>query len=306
VSCKLRQRKLPTVPNRAVLFAHTTAPGAQTTARPGALSCVSPRPSPASHPLFSSLSFSPGTYASYVLDGDGLPLLRLRSDAVHTANLARSPRCSLFVQAPDRPARLLARCTLVGSAAPLPPGEEADAAASAHAALHGSSGAGVDAPRADDVYFRLDVESVFHVAGLGGCAAAESISAEEYRGATPDGLRAGAAALVREFNAHRPAEVARIAALAAGCALDDLAAAELLWVDEAGAYAWLAREGGAESGDEGGGSGAGGEVVRVRFARRVLDDRDARSCLTMLSQLAWELERGYVPVMPAVPDLPVA
>ena len=212
------------------------------------------------------------------------------------------------MQAPDRPARLLARCTLLGAATPLAEAEAA-AAAAAHAALHGGAGAGVDAPRPDDVYFRLAVDSVFHVAGLGGSAAAESISGGAYAGAAPDPLRAGAAALVAEFNGSRPAEVARIAALAAGCALDDLAAAELLWVDEAGAFAWLARaDGGSGSGSgaaAGSSAGTSGEVVRIRFARRVQDDRDARSCLTMLSQLAWELERGYVPVMPAVPD-PVA
>ena len=50
-----------------------------------------------------------GTYASYVLDGEGQPILRLRRDAVHTANLLRDPRCSLFVQPEDMPARLLAR-----------------------------------------------------------------------------------------------------------------------------------------------------------------------------------------------------
>ena len=55
-----------------------------------------------------------GTYASYVLDGDGQPILRLRKDAVHTANLLRHPCCSLFVQPADMPARLLARATLIG------------------------------------------------------------------------------------------------------------------------------------------------------------------------------------------------
>jgi len=206
------------------------------------------------------------------------------------------------VQAPDRPARLLARCTLLGAAARLA-ADDAAAAAAAHALLHGAAGAGVDAPRPDDVYFRLAVDSVFHVAGLGGAAAAEAISGEAYAAAAPDPLRASAAALVAEFNSARPDEVARIAALAAGCALDDLAAAELLWVDEAGAFAWLARVDEPEPSLEP--AASPGRVVRVRFARRVVDDRDARSSLTMLSQLAWELERGYVPVMQAVPD-PVA
>ena len=39
-----------------------------------------------------------GTYSNYILDDRGMPVLRLRADAVHTQNLRRSPRCSLFVQ----------------------------------------------------------------------------------------------------------------------------------------------------------------------------------------------------------------
>lgn len=39
-----------------------------------------------------------GTYTNYVLDDRGMPVLRLRADAVHTGNLRRSPKCSLFVQ----------------------------------------------------------------------------------------------------------------------------------------------------------------------------------------------------------------
>ena len=44
------------------------------------------------------------------------------------------------------------------------------------------------------------------------------------------------------------------------------------------------------------------QVVRVTFAREVVDERDARSTLTMLAQLAWERERNYVPVVPQIPD----
>ena len=59
-----------------------------------------------------------GTYTTFVLDQLGQPILRLRSDAVHTANLSREPRCSLFVQPSTHPARLLARATLIGIAEP--------------------------------------------------------------------------------------------------------------------------------------------------------------------------------------------
>ena len=44
--------------------------------------------------------------------------------------------------------------------------------------------------------------------------------------------------------------------------------------------------------------GQAGEVVRVAFLRPVVDERDARSSLTLMAQLAWERERSYVPVSP--------
>ena len=55
-----------------------------------------------------------GTYASYVLDSQGQPILRLREGAVHTANLLRNPQCSLFIQPDDMPARILARLIIFG------------------------------------------------------------------------------------------------------------------------------------------------------------------------------------------------
>ena len=42
--------------------------------------------------------------------------------------------------------------------------------------------------------------------------------------------------------------------------------------------------------------GRAAEVRRVSFLRPVSDERDARSSLTMMAQLAWERERSYVPV----------
>ena len=71
----------------------------------------------AQHGTISTMSESGlplGTYVTYTLDTDGQPILRLRADAVHTSNLLRNPRCSLFVQPPDLPARRLARATLIG------------------------------------------------------------------------------------------------------------------------------------------------------------------------------------------------
>ena len=245
-----------------------------------------------------------------MLDPRGQPLLRLRSDAVHTANLRAQPRCSLFVQPPDRPGRLLARATLIGEASPLSE-EDSREAAERHAALHGEGSRGVDAPREDDLYYRLEVATCFYVAGLGGAADAAVISAEEYAAAQPDELRGAAPVLAAEFNADRAAEVGRIAAAAAGVSFDDLASAELLWVDESGCYVWASFLNGqplsslasstssSPSSSSSSLESVDGACLRVRFPRKALDERDARSALTMLSQLAWEAERQYVPPLPA-------
>lgn len=64
--------------------------------------------------------------------------------------------------------------------------------------------------------------------------------------------------------------------------------AELLWVDHLGMYvrAELA--------------GAAPQVVRIPFYRPVLDERDARSVITMAAQIAWESERNYTPPLPSI------
>lgn len=88
-----------------------------------------------------------GTYASYILDSEGQPILRLRADAVHTSNLLREPRCSLFVQPADMPARLLARVTLIGNVQAVE-GEQKAEVAELHRHLHGEvrQGAAPTAP----------------------------------------------------------------------------------------------------------------------------------------------------------------
>lgn len=149
-----------------------------------------------------------GTYVSYVLDGAGQPILRLRADAVHTANLGRNPRCSLFVQPGEHPTRLLARVTLIGAVEPVS-AELAEAAAAAHGTMH-AGGVGVDAPTPSDLYYRLVVDRCFYVGQLCGASTAEVLPGEAYRGAEPDPLRTCAAQVVQSMNVDRLEDVMRI------------------------------------------------------------------------------------------------
>lgn len=229
-----------------------------------------------------------GTYATYVLDSIGQPILRLRADAVHTENLRRNPRCSLFVQPGEHPARLLARLTLVGTVEAVD-AELAAEAADLHRRLH-QGGVGVDAPQEADLYFRLLVEECFYVGGLSGASAAESVSREDYCSAEADPLRACAASLAEQWNNNRLEDVLRIAASATGSGFEDIATAELLWVDRLGAYIKATSVAGGHAG-----------TFRIPFLRPVDDERDVRSTLTMLAQVAWEGERTYVPVFSPLP-----
>lgn len=149
-----------------------------------------------------------GTYVSYVLDSEGQPILRLRADAVHTANLKRDAQCSLFVQPGEYPARLLARVTLIGKVEPVSE-DVAFTAAELHNTLH-AGGVGVDAPQESDIYCRLVVDNCFYVGQLSGDSAADVISGEEYRGAEADPLRTKASALVNNMNTNRMEDVMRI------------------------------------------------------------------------------------------------
>ncbi|KAK9806842.1 hypothetical protein WJX72_004618 [[Myrmecia] bisecta] len=178
--------------------------------------------------------------------------------------------------------------TLIGTVEPVDEAA-AKAAAEQHSKLHGG-GAGVDAPQPTDLYYRLNLDRCFYVAGMGAPCKAETLSAADYSAAEPDPLRECAPLLVGHFNSARSEDVMRIGAFAAGRRLEDLAGAELLWVDKLGIYMWVkvARE--------------EGRVIRVQFQRAVQDERDARSVLTMLGQLAWERERNYTPQMPQMPD----
>lgn len=225
-----------------------------------------------------------GTYVSFLLWQDGQPILRLRENAVHTSNLSRESRCSLFLQCADYPARLLARATLIGEAVKLEAEEHARALDEFQVKF--AQAVGVDAPRKTDLFYRLNVEQVFYVGGLGTSSGAEIVPAEDYMAASPDVLHSIAADLVTYMNQQRPEDVIRIAADAVGASAQALEAAEMLWLDSLGLYLYVKT------------LGEEGHVIRVTFQRPVVDERNAKSALTMLAQLAWERERNYNPVAP--------
>lgn len=109
------------------------------------------------------------TYAQYVLDGGGQPVLRLRKAAVHYKNVSRDNRVSLMVTSRDSAVGMqlqVARCTVLGHLNDNIPEKELDGIMARFKTLHAAAH-GVDALREDDIYMRLNVEKVFYVGGLG-------------------------------------------------------------------------------------------------------------------------------------------
>ena len=163
-------------------------------------------------------------------------------------------------------------------------------AAQQHALLQYGA-VGIDGPQPTDLFYRLVIDECFFVGGLGSQSAAEHLAGAEYKAALPDPLRLDAPTLVTNFNRDRPEDMLRIGAFAVGSPIEQTYATELLWIDKQGIY--LSVEADVHAGQP--------VVARVTFHRPVLDERDARSVLTLLAQVAWERERNYIPSVPAGP-----
>lgn len=113
-----------------------------------------------------------GTFASYITEKKtGDVVLRMRADAMHTANVEKDARCSLYVQPSTQPPGVLSRATLIGSLEALDEAA-ADAAAAQYNAVHGEN-VGVDAAGQSDNYYKFVIDRVFYVGGLGSDKRAE-------------------------------------------------------------------------------------------------------------------------------------
>ena len=163
-------------------------------------------------------------------------------------------------------------------------------AAQKHALLHYGAG-GIDSPQSTDLFYRLVITECFFVGGLGSDTVAEHLAPAEYTSAQPDPLRRDAPVLVSIFNRERLEDVLRIGAYAVGQPIEQTYASELLWIDKHGIYLSVVTL-----------DSSIPVVSRVTFHRPVLDERDARSMLTLLAQVAWERERNYIPSVPSNPS----
>lgn len=94
------------------------------------------------------------------------------------------------------------------------------------------------------------------------------------------GLCLSAIHLMRPLSSTRPCASFPCSCHALGVAFEDMAWAEMVWVDRLGVHMRAARQ-----------DGSAAQDLRVPFVRPVEDEREARSALTMMAQVAWEAQR---------------
>jgi len=160
-----------------------------------------------------------GSLMPYALDGRGRPLFLISTMAMHTQNLQADRRASLLVTQPGWTGDPLAagRVTLMGEAVPL---SEKDAveARKAYLARHPSATYWVDFE--DFGFYRLEVADVYFV---GGFAAMDWVSAEDYLAAVPDPLADAAAGILEHMNRDHLDALVIFARVLAGAEADEAA-----------------------------------------------------------------------------------
>lgn len=227
-----------------------------------------------------------GTFASYVVSKEGEVILRMRADALHTANVTRDPRCSLYVQPATQPPGVLSRATLIGSLSRLDD-DGATKASKQYNETHGEN-VGVDAVAGSDVYYKFDLDRVFYVGGLGSDKRAEVVSAADFASAAPDPLARIANSVVDAMNGERYEDVMNFARASLPDEAEP-AEARMLWVDQLGFDVRVITS----AGDD---AGAGKVLdVRVPFPAPATTQQQVLSSLTMLAQVMWEEEKQYSP-----------
>jgi len=138
-----------------------------------------------------------GSLMPYALDASGRPIFLISNMAMHTQNLKKDGRASLFFEqaAADGDPLGAARGTVVGDVTAVL-GDELAGVREIYLARHENSRYWVDF--ADFGFFRLEPVDVYYVGGFGVMG---WVAAEEYRTAAPDPLAEAAAGILAHMNA---------------------------------------------------------------------------------------------------------
>jgi hypothetical protein len=168
-----------------------------------------------------------GSVMPYALDAQGRPLFLISTMAMHTQNLQADKRASLLVTQPGWEGDPLAaaRITLMGESVRLT-GPEAVVARKAYLARHANAAYWVDFE--DFGFYRLDIADIYFV---GGFAAMDWVSANDYLDARPDPLADAAAGIIEHMNKDHSDALVTLARAFGGAEADE---ATMVSVDRLG------------------------------------------------------------------------
>eukprot|EP00250_Pteridium_aquilinum_P003355 c13668_g1_i1 orf=264-1265(-) len=217
-------------------------------------------------PVGSAVRFS-------VEPAEGSPFFYLHPSTFHSQHLQADCRCSLHIQM-EQPGHRKPQCTFKGRASKVEDVLLKQKLRTLWCRRFGEE------PKEEDFFYLMSIESVLQSLDIG-----EDnvwVSNVDYRQAAPDPLRDCAAKIVEDINRNHWEDVRRFCNVYAHLDLS-VQEARLSWVDRLGFDMRVLT--------------TSHELVEVRipFSREVLDERDARSSLTMMAQISWEYERNYNP-----------
>ncbi|GAQ79318.1 hypothetical protein KFL_000280230 [Klebsormidium nitens] len=214
-----------------------------------------------------------GTHVRFALPEDGNPVLLLHLRAIHTGHVEADARCTLHVQV-LLPGGHKPQVTLKGHIR-RPPEGDVKALTAMRTAWERKYGEESDEAQ----IYRLDVEKVLYAPDIG--VEELWVPGQDYLAATADPLRDCAPAIVEDMNQLMFEDIQRFPRVLAG-ADKDIDVARITWVDRLGFNLQVLYHEPKQL-----------EELRVAFPREVVDERDARSSLTMLAQLSDERQRVY-------------
>jgi putative heme iron utilization protein len=213
-----------------------------------------------------------GSVMPYALDEQGQPLVLISSMAMHTQNLQADPRASLLVTQPIATAQgqeggdplATARLTLLGEARQLS-SPDTGKAREIYLARHPRASYWADFD--DFSFWGLDVKDVYFV---GGFAAMDWVTADDYRAARPDPLADAGPGILEHMNRDHPDA---LIAYARHFAREPADQATMIAVDRLGFRLRL------RSGDR-------LHAVRIAFPREVRSAAESREVLIEMLALA--------------------
>lgn len=202
----------------------------------------------------------------YALDARGRPMFLISTMAMHTQNLKSDPRASLLIMQPDAGGDPLgaSRVTLVGTAAPIPEPDVAEAR-KLYLERHPNSSHWVDYD--DFSFYRMEIVDVYYVGGFGVMG---WVAAAEYAGAEHDPLADSAAGIIQHMNADHGNALILMARVFAGMEAEEAA---MTSVDRLGFHVRLKTPDGMRS-------------TRIAFLREVNSAMGARNVLVEMTQRA--------------------